>query len=102
MSGELRFRNINMNEPVSVTLPAHVWLGFIFTYAGANWTDICTSRISGEVQKQLLDPVYLKEQEAAAQHQADLQMAAFHHFTGQPQDFPPNMTDGIPPQPGDE
>ena len=102
MSNDIRFRKMDLNEEVTITLPAHIWAGFIFTYNNADWTELCASKIALAAQNAILDPVYLREQEAAAQSQVDMQHAAFMHMTGQPMDIPPNIMDGIPPQPGDD
>lgn len=85
---------MSLNEPVTITLPAHIWLGFMFAYSDSEWSNLCAGKIAFEAQKAVMDPVYVKEQEAKIQAQADMQHAAFHHmFTGQHPENPPNVTD---------
>jgi hypothetical protein len=97
---EIRFRKMEMDVPVTITLPAHVLLGFLYTYTGAEWNDTCATQIALEIRNTLLDPVYLKEEEAKVQEHADMHQAVFNHFTGQgPIEMPPNVTDfqgGLP------
>jgi hypothetical protein len=88
-------RDIGLNDPVTVTLPAHVWMGFIGAYAATKWQSSYVDQIGSEVIDQLYDPLHLKEREAAHQEQHDLSRALFRHMTmGQLPEVPPNMTDG--------
>jgi hypothetical protein len=91
---EIKFRNLSLNDLVSLELPVSIWLGFLYTYNSADWNDVCAGRIAVEIHDNLLDPLYLKEQQAAAQAHADQHLAAFAAFTGQQIEQPPNVTDG--------
>ncbi len=99
---DLQFRKMDLSEPVTITMPAHTWLGFLFSYADCEWSSTCASAICKGIQDVLLDPIYLREAAAEAQAHADVHQAFINHITGQPVDVPPNITDFNPPQPGDE
>lgn len=90
---DLRFRKMNLNDPVTITLPAYIAIGFLFAYSECTWNNMCASKIAVSIQNQVLDPVYLKEQEAQIQAQADMHHAAFSHMMGQPMEVPPNISD---------
>lgn len=87
-------RDIGLNEPVSVTLPAHVWLGFAASYISSDFSSPDANQLVTAVQRELLDPLYIKEQEAQAQAQQDQAHSLFQHLaTGVTPEVPPNMED---------
>lgn len=76
---------LQMNDEVTVTLPAHVWLGFYASYLTADWNDYYANLIGNASQEQLLDPVYVREMEAYHMEEHEQAMAeAQSFFTGQP------------------
>lgn len=88
-----RYRKMDLSDPVTITLPAHVWFGFCAAYVSAEWADYYATRITKEAQKQMLDPVYLKEHEAASQYAKDVGNSALSALFGRRPDIPPNMDD---------
>jgi hypothetical protein len=111
---DLRFRKLTLDQDVTITLPAHTLLGFLYAYSASDWNEACATDIAIAVRNALFDPVFLKEEEARQQEHADLHKAAFSHFVGQlPIELPPNVTDSppfgypggsddYPSQPGDD
>lgn len=92
MTEQKVMRDISLNEPVTITLPAHLWLSAMSGYAECEWSSTVMTLLMTRVQEALLDPVYLKEQLAKQQHQQDMQQAAFNQMvTGRPPEIPPNM-----------
>jgi hypothetical protein len=79
---------------VSITLPAHIWMGFIYTYHSNDYTGICEGHISNAVQEAMLDPVYIKESQANSQKLADEQHQSMHQmfsgFSGMMPYIPPD------------
>lgn len=87
-------RNISLTDPVTVTLPAHIWLGFFAAYMSTKWACNYASAIAVAAQEQLMDPLWLKEREAHQQQHDDIGQALVHGFlTGRPPEPPPNVTD---------
>ena len=84
-------RDIKLNDPVSITLPAHIWLGFVAAYATSDWNCNHANQIATEVSEALLDPLYMNERLAAEQQARDEQQAIFQRFIGQTPEVPPNM-----------
>lgn len=84
-------RDMGMNEPVSIELPAHVWLTFMVTYANTEWTSDSAAAICVEIQEALLDPLYVNERQAELQERHDQHERAFRAFIGQRPEFPPGM-----------
>lgn len=94
LKGFPRPRDVSLNEPVTLTLPAHIWLGFLASYGSSKWSCAYTSAIMSAVFDQVMDPVWLKEQEARGQEAHDTQRELLNRFlTGRGPDLPPNMTD---------
>jgi len=93
---------MDLSEPVTITMPAHTWLGFLFGYTESEWSSICAGAICTGIQDALMDPIFLREEAAKVQANADVHQAFLNHITGQPVDVPPNITDFNPSQPGDE
>lgn len=92
MENKKIMRDISLNEPVPVTLPAHVWLGFISAYASTEWSCEDVSIIAQEAIRQLFDPLYLNEKEAAMQEQHDQQQSVLQAIiTGRRPETPPHM-----------
>jgi hypothetical protein len=65
-------RDLKLNDLVTITCPAHTWLGFLAAYGNTKWSDTFTSAIASEAGKALFDPVTLREWEAEEQRQGDL------------------------------
>jgi hypothetical protein len=84
-------RDMKLNDKVSITLPVHVWLGFVAAYATSNWNCNHASAIASEVADTVLDPVYMNERLAADQYNLDQQQAVLQRLLGQTPDIPPNM-----------
>lgn len=92
MADKRIMRDINLNEPVAVTLPAHNWIGFISAYASTRWHNTDANAIGSAVIDALFDPVCVKERAAAAQEEHDTANSMIRHmFTGQPPETPPHM-----------
>lgn len=66
-------RQLGLNDPVTVTLPAHVWAGFLSAYGSSEWSNSDTNAIMIEARDALFDPRWLKEREAELQRQHDTQ-----------------------------
>lgn len=70
-----KFRDLGLNETVAIELPASVWLSFVTSYGASEWNDPTANTIAGAIRNTILDPVYLKEQDAMfaeAQEQANM------------------------------
>jgi hypothetical protein len=89
-----RMRQMDLNEPVTITLPAHIWLGYMASYGAARWTCGYASVIMAEVREALFDPLVLKEQEAAEQRHNDRHNRLFSSMLP---GFKPPGDDDIPP-----
>lgn len=83
--------DMKLNDPVTVTLPAWVWLSFDAAYTAARWHCDEASLIAIAIQEQMMDPVFLKEREARHQQEHDRRDAFMDHVIGRPPDVPPNM-----------
>jgi hypothetical protein len=70
-----RMRTMDLNEPVTLTLPAHVWLGFLASYSATKWACMYATAIHAEAMEALLDPLWLKEREAARARRHDQEHA---------------------------
>ena len=87
-------RDIGLNDPVTIILPAHIWIAAMSAYAEAEWGNAPMSVVFRKVQETILDPLYMREQEAAHQQQQDYQQDFFQHTTtGQLPEVPPNAED---------
>lgn len=85
-------RDLGLNEPVSITLPAYVWLGFSSAYISSDFNSTDANNLINAIQRSLLDPVFIKEQEAQQQFVQDQHQNMFHQMmTGRPPEIPPNM-----------
>lgn len=85
-------RDIGLNDKVSVELPAYVWLGFAASYISSSFNSPDANEVVTAVQRALLDPLYLKEQEAHHQQQHDQAQSFFNTIvSGNPPEVPPNM-----------
>jgi hypothetical protein len=101
-----RLRARGINEPITVTLPAHVWLSAITTYERAKWGCPYITTILWEAREVLFDPAYLKELEAEMQrqesqhkHQGLMGLLSLPGFPGDrpPSDEAPPDASGITP-----
>ncbi len=84
---------LGFNDPVAITLPAHVWHAFMAQYATTEWSSNAAAQICIKVQEELLDPIYVREREAEAQAHHDQHEMVLQRFMGLPPDLPPNMGD---------
>ena len=95
MANQKIMRDIGLNEPVSIELPAHIWLAFMAAYAVTEWESSAAHSICLKIQDAVMDPIYLNEQLAAAQLAHDGHRNIFHHlFGGADSDAPPD-TEGM-------
>lgn len=86
MSEHVRFRDLKIDEQVSVTLPAHIWLGFIASYSAfSDYNCGYANMIGSAAQEAMLDPVYLRERQA----ETERQLAQHQHMMS-------NMIPGFP------
>jgi hypothetical protein len=74
-------KDISLNEPITVTVPAHIWLALIAAYNDCDWANDNMSYILGKAIREIMDPIYLNEQEAAAQEAQDQQQQFFQSIT---------------------
>lgn len=89
-----RYKKMDLSEPVTVTLPAHIWMSFAAAYQSTDWADPYASLIAKTAQEEMLDPIYIRERQAAMQQQRDEHKSIFDAmFTGRPPEVPPNMED---------
>ena len=89
-----RARDISLTAPVTVTLPAHVWAGFLASYMSTEWVCFYTTTVATAVQEQIMDPLWLKEQDAKRDDDMSQPPAFIARLLGgAPPDLPPNMTD---------
>jgi hypothetical protein len=95
-------KDIGLNDPVTVTLPAHVWAGFLSAYASTKWHSPDADTIGQEAVDQIFNPLYIKEREVANQAHQDQHESMFRMFTGGPPGVPLHMEDPeAPPQDDD-
>lgn len=95
MPSQKTMKDVSLNEPISVELPAHIWHGFIAAYLNTKWKSDDTSLIVNAVIDQLYDPVFLKEREAEHSEHHDMHRSMFRSFfTGEPPEVPPHMEEG--------
>jgi hypothetical protein len=87
-------KDINLNEPIAVEVPAHIWLALTAAYNDCDWTNDNLGYVLSKAMRQIMDPIYVKEQEAAAHEQAEAQQNFFQHMATH---FP-----GIPEGPEDD
>ncbi len=92
MADHPRMKPIELNEPVPITLPAHIWVGFLSAYMSTEWGNSNAGYICEAIEELLMDPVWLKEQQAAFQQHKDRRDAALERLTGGRPDFPPGMS----------
>jgi hypothetical protein len=84
--------DIGFNDPITITLPAHVWHGFMSAYSASEWHSADADIISREAINLLVDPVLLKEKEARDSEQHDVVQSFIRAMaTGQPQEMPPHI-----------
>ncbi len=69
-------RELSLNAPVAITMPAHVWVGFIATYSEASWNSPYANSILGQIVNALLDPEYSEAREAEERQEAQHDLAA--------------------------
>ena len=87
-----RYRKMDLNDPVTVTLPAGVWVSFSAAYAASRWDCSSANMIANAAAEALVDPLYLQECMAAEQQvvtEAQEQLSRFMKFP----------YGGIPPTP---
>lgn len=85
-----RYKPMDVTADVTVTLPAHVWLGFAAAYNVAGWECSEVTAICLEAQAQMLDPVYLRERMAQLQQHRDLHERMNKQVFGGLFDTPPD------------
>lgn len=69
--------DLKVNDEVSVTLPAIVWVSFVSSYIDAEWNSSAANAVVNAAQHAYLDPVWIKEREAANQAQQSRVMPMF-------------------------
>jgi hypothetical protein len=85
-------RETKLNDEVTVTLPAHIWNGFVASYQCAPWSCQHATAVAQAAQEALIDPVYLREQEAEMQqmHAEHGPLGFLFGITGQHPQVPPD------------
>lgn len=92
MTSYMKMRDLKLNDEVTVTAPAHIWLGFVAAYSQCEWNSQYATAIAAEAQEAMADPLWIKETEAAhqkmyAEHNAQVIGAFPFPFNfGNPQD----------------
>lgn len=87
-------RDISLNEKVAVSVPAYVWIGFIAAWRTSDWNNGEAGAVVEAAQRAMMDPIWIKEQEAAAQEAQDAHNAIFHSITtGRPPEPPERIPD---------
>lgn len=99
---DLVFREIQLNGKITVELPAHVWIGFLYEYSSCEWNGICANSIVGAIQDGMLSPLYVKEREAAIQEHSAKHNSIFASFLGMPPGVPPNISGITDVEPNEE
>lgn len=82
-------KDIGLNDPVSLELPAHIWTSFIATYSAAKWASSSASAIYNAAIKAMIDPGRLAEMEAEQQQQQELHDSIKGIMTGRRPDGAP-------------
>jgi hypothetical protein len=87
--------DLKMNDEVSVTLPAHVWLAFVTVYMVAKWSNPYATMVALAARETIYHPRYLSEQEAQRQQHHDMhQKIISRMIPGFPTpDVPPDADD---------
>ena len=76
MSKQPQMRDIKLGEPVTITLPAYVWVGFVASYTSSpEYNCGHANTVASAAQEAILDPVYLKERIADAERMASQQQS---------------------------
>jgi hypothetical protein len=84
-------KDINLNEPITVTVPAHIWLALTAAYNDCDWINDNLGYVLEKAMRQIMDPIYVKEQEAAQQEAMDKKQQFFE-----------NLSSHLPGMPGSE
>lgn len=71
MSDSPHYKKMDISDDVTVTLPAHVWIGFVSAYTSTKWSNVDTSRIALTAQEQMLEPSFVKARDAERQAHID-------------------------------
>jgi hypothetical protein len=67
---------LKLNDEVAVTLKVKTWHAFLAVYNSCQWSSQYATVLYSEIQEALMDPVYVREQEAAhQQHHAEMQQS---------------------------
>lgn len=88
---------VSLNDLVPITLPAHIWLSFVGAYMSTPWNSDFASMITSAILGELMDPLWIKERQAASQQAIDSAQETMDRLTGKFPDIPPHM---MPPLDG--
>lgn len=89
-----RMRSIDLNEPISIEMPAHMWISFISAYSTSDFSHGAANTLAELAQQALLDPLYLNERLAEQQQLIDRHQEHMHRVFGTPPpNFPPHTED---------
>lgn len=94
-----RYRKLELNEEISISMPVGVWLSFTAAYATTEWQCGPANFIAHLIAEALLDPIFLNERLASDQAQMDAQNAAMHRMLGMPFGGFPSTPEGLDDQP---
>lgn len=101
MADEKMMKDIGLNEPVTVTAPAHMWVAAVAAYADTDWSCMHLQVILAKAQEELANPDWYKSQMEAHQEfhdRRDHAQAAVHRIlTGQQPEEPPGSEDPARP-----
>jgi hypothetical protein len=87
-------KGICLNDDLTITLPAHVWLQFYAAYLASDEHNYFADIVARTAYDSLIDPLFVKEMEAASQAAADKAHRHIHSLFGSElpgPEIPPGM-----------
>jgi hypothetical protein len=76
MADQKFYKDTSPNEKVTIQVPIHNIIGAVAEYGNTEWVGENVGIILGLCIRETLDPLFMKEREAAIQHQMDMARAA--------------------------
>jgi hypothetical protein len=87
-----QFRKMDISDPVTVTLPAHVWVSFWSAYtANPEWNDGAANAIAIAAQEAVVEPAYIqkiKEEHEKIHSRGNSWLSELQNQMPQPQEKP--------------
>lgn len=88
MAQQKVMRDLGLNDMIQVEAPVYLWLAIIAAYNDCDWNNGNFNNILGQVQEKIMDPIWLNEQQAAAQQAHDDAQRMFSQIPGFPGQTP--------------